>query len=117
VVTLFSGRAAKLCGSKIASTRTLAHHEAAASAIRGEADMRYASGEEIRKGDKVLFHDQAGEIEFIAEELSGDDEADWFVREHGPGLMISGFDHVYISASDPVELEDLVFVSRCGIAS
>ena len=34
--------------------------------------MKYQSGQEIRKGDKVLFHGEPGEIDFIVEALSGD---------------------------------------------
>jgi len=39
--------------------------------------MRYQSGEEIRKGDKVLFHGEPGEIEFVVDKLVGDPVVDW----------------------------------------
>jgi hypothetical protein len=34
--------------------------------------MRYQSREEIRKGDKVLFHGESGEIELVVDKLVGD---------------------------------------------
>jgi hypothetical protein len=30
----------------------------------------YQSGEEIQRGDRVLFHDEPGEIEFVAADVS-----------------------------------------------
>lgn len=48
--------------------------------------MKYQSGEEIRKGDKVLFHGEPGEIEFVADKLVGDPAMDWHMREQGPGV-------------------------------
>jgi hypothetical protein len=50
--------------------------------------MKYQSGEEIRKGDKVLFHGEPGKIDFIVEALSGDAAMDWYVKEYGPGAMV-----------------------------
>ena len=47
--------------------------------------MKYKSGEEIRKGDRVLFHGETGEIEFVAEKFTGDPAMDWHV-EDGPGV-------------------------------
>jgi hypothetical protein len=75
--------------------------------------MKYQSGEEIRKGDKVQFHGEAGEIEFIVEELTGDPATDWYVKEHGPGVMIvepKFFGRVFIG--DTEDAEDLILVSR-----
>ena len=77
--------------------------------------MKYQSGEEIRKGDRVLFHGEPGEIEFVAEKLVGDPIADWNIKENGPGVMIvepKVFGHVYIR--DTENNEDLEFVSRIG---
>ena len=49
--------------------------------------MKYQSGQGIRKGDKVLFHGQPGEIEFVVERLVGDPAIDWHMRQQGPGVM------------------------------
>ncbi|HEY1270671.1 MAG TPA: hypothetical protein VGF08_01740 [Terriglobales bacterium] len=75
--------------------------------------MKYQSGAEIQKGDKVLFHGEPGEIEFVAEQLTGNADIDWYVKEHGPGVMIiepKDFGRVFIC--DTENAEDLVLVSR-----
>jgi hypothetical protein len=75
--------------------------------------MKYTSGEEIRKGDKVLFHGEPGEIEFVVEKLVGDPAMDWHMREQGPGAMAlepKSFQHAYVR--DTENAEDLQFVSR-----
>ena len=75
--------------------------------------MKYRSGEEIRKGDKVLFYGEPGEIEFVAESLVGDPELDWYVREHGAGVMVlepKFFGRAYVY--DPESAEELEFVAR-----
>lgn len=75
--------------------------------------MKYQSGEEIQKGDKVLFHGEPGEIEFIVDTLTGDPAMDWYMKEQGPGVMIleprrSG--RAFIK--DTENAEDLVLLSR-----
>jgi hypothetical protein len=75
--------------------------------------MRYQSGEEIRKGDKVLFHGEPGEIEFVVDKLVGDPAMDWHMKEQGPGVMVlepKHFGRAYIR--DTENVEDLEFVSR-----
>lgn len=75
--------------------------------------MKYQSGEEIRKGDRVLFHGEPGEIEFVVEKLVGDPAMDWHMKEQGPGVMIlapKSLGRVY--TSDTENDEDLEFVSR-----
>jgi hypothetical protein len=34
--------------------------------------FKYKSGEEIKKGDQIIFHGEPGRIEFVVEELCGD---------------------------------------------
>jgi len=75
--------------------------------------MKYKSGEEIRKGDRVLFHGEPGEIEFVAEKLIGDPAMDWHVKEHGPGVMVlepKSFQRAFIC--DTENAEDLQLLSR-----
>ena len=75
--------------------------------------MRYQSGEEIRKGDKILFHGEPGEIEFVVDKIVGNPEVDWHMREQGPGVMVlepKRFGRAYIR--DTESTEDLQFVSR-----
>ena len=73
--------------------------------------ITYQTGEEIKKGDKVLFHGEPGEIELVAEP-PGDAETLWYVEEYG-GMMVKEpkfFGRAFIS--DTENDEDLVFVSR-----
>ena len=68
--------------------------------------LKYQSGEEIRKGDGVLFH--------------SDLETDWYVKEYGGGVMVfemepKNFGRVFLS--DTENYEDLVLISRTGEAS
>jgi hypothetical protein len=79
--------------------------------------LKYQSGEEIRKGDRVLFHGEPGEIELVASELTGDAETDWHIREHGGGVLIREpkvFGRAFIPANQLDETEDLQFVSRAA---
>ena len=43
----------------------------------------YQSGEEIQKGDRVVFHGNPGEIEFVATVPGEEPELDWYVQEYG----------------------------------
>jgi hypothetical protein len=75
--------------------------------------VKYQSGEDIRKGDKVLFHGEPGEIEFVVDKLVGDPAMDWYMKEQGPGFMIvepKMFGRAFIR--DTENAEDLQFVSR-----
>jgi hypothetical protein len=75
--------------------------------------MKYQTGDEIRKGDRVPFHGEPGEIEFIVDALSGDPAVDWYMKEHGPGVMVLEpkiFGRAFIR--DTENAEDLVLVSR-----
>jgi len=73
----------------------------------------YMSGEEIKKGDKVRFHREPGEIEVVADPEIADPESDWFVKEYGGGVMIAEpkyFGRAFLP--DPRSAEDLEFVAR-----
>jgi hypothetical protein len=75
--------------------------------------FRYQSGDEIIKGDRVLFHGQPGEIEAIADPLVKDPETDWFMQEYGGGVMVSEpkvSGRVFVT--DTEDEEDLILVSR-----
>lgn len=76
--------------------------------------LKYRSGEEIRKGDHVLFHGNPAEVELVACD-QGDPEAAWHIQEFGGGVrildpMASG--RTFIPADQLDEYEDLEFVSR-----
>lgn len=71
----------------------------------------YHSGDEIRKGDRILLHGEPGEIEFVADPAI--DPEDSFVTEHGGGVMIlepKVFGRLFVS--DTQNYEDLDLVSR-----
>jgi hypothetical protein len=75
----------------------------------------YQSGEEIRKGDRVLFHGEPGEIEFVADPLISDPETEWYVEQYGGGVMIiepKRFGRAFLSKTHTAE--DLILVSRAG---
>ena len=76
--------------------------------------LRYRTGEEIKKGDRVLFHRNPAEIELVACDPD-DPEAEWYMKEFGGGVMIldpivSG--RTFIHADSLAEYEDIEFVSR-----
>ena len=73
--------------------------------------LLYRSGEQIKKGDRVLLHGEPGEIELVADPL--DDPKDWYVEQYGGGVMIvepRTFGSLFVP--NPQEYEDLEFVSR-----
>jgi hypothetical protein len=75
--------------------------------------LKYQSGEEIQKGDHVLYDGESGEIELVADPLVRDQETDWFVQEYGGGVMVvepKVFGRVFVP--DTANSEDLIFVSR-----
>jgi hypothetical protein len=58
-------------------------------------------------------HGEPGEIEFVADALIGDPAMDWYVQEHGGGVMViepKCFGRAFLTETHTAE--DLVFVSR-----
>lgn len=75
--------------------------------------ITYMTGEEVMKGDRVLFHGEPGKIELVADPGVADPETDWYVKQYGGGAMIlepKHFGRAFLS--DPHTDEDLEFVSR-----
>ena len=73
----------------------------------------YGSGEEVKAGDRILYHDEPGEIEFVADPEI--DPQNWHVTEFGGGVMIKEpkfFGLVFVP--NPTDDEDLVFQSRAA---
>jgi hypothetical protein len=76
--------------------------------------LKYRSGEEIRKGDRVLFHGNPAEVELVARDPN-DPEAAWHMQEFGGGVMIldpMASARTFIPTDQINEYEDLEFVSR-----
>jgi hypothetical protein len=79
--------------------------------------LKYLSGEEIKKGDRVLYHGEPGRIELVASEL-GNPETDWFMQEYGGGVMVleREMGRTFLPADQLDDDEDLEFVSRAEIS-
>ena len=79
--------------------------------------LKYLSGEEIIKGDRVLFHRGPGQVELVADALDNS-ETDWYVKEYGGGVMIMDAvaGRTFIPADQIDEYEDLEFVARLDAA-
>ena len=76
--------------------------------------LRYQSGEDIKKGDCVLFHRRPAEIELVS--CAPDDPATtWYVEEFGSGVLIrepNDPNLTFVFADQLPEYQDLEFVSR-----
>ncbi len=73
--------------------------------------LQYQSGEEIRKGDRILIAGLPGEVEFVVDPTAPTPETTWYIKEHGSGVMIKEatvFGAVFTGESD----DELEFVSR-----
>jgi hypothetical protein len=59
--------------------------------------LRYSTGEEIQSGDRIVYHGEPSQVEFIAER--GDPETGWYVEEFGGGFMLlaPSFGRVFVS--------------------
>jgi hypothetical protein len=77
------------------------------------SSFTYQSGDEVRAGDRILYHGQPGEVEFVVATKSGDPALDWYLDQYpGGGFMITAveFGSVFLTA-DNID-DDLQFVSR-----
>jgi len=80
----------------------------------------YQSDVEIKAGDRIKYHGDPGEVEFVVTEPTGDPALDWDLEDHpNGGVMItaSGFGRVFLSAEGIPDDEDLEFVSRAPESS
>ena len=76
--------------------------------------FNYPSGQDVKPGDRILYHGEPGEVEFVVADRAGDPSKDWYLEQFpGGGCMISakGFGSVFLGECD---IEDLEFVSRGG---
>ncbi len=79
-----------------------------------EMPLYYQSGEEIRKGDKILYAERfSGEIEFVADPSVNAPDTSWYVKEFGGGVMIREPEvHGLVFSRSLGEDDELEFVSR-----
>jgi hypothetical protein len=75
--------------------------------------LKYQTGAEIQKGDRISFHGEPGRIEFVAAD-PGDAETEWYIQEYGGGVMIvdANAGRTFLPADEINGSEDLEFVSR-----
>jgi hypothetical protein len=79
--------------------------------------LKYQSGEEIMKGDRVLLSGDPGVIELVADSLIHDPDTLWYIEEFGGGVMISQLKRLgSVFVHEPETDGDLEFVSR-GVQS
>ena len=74
--------------------------------------FKYQSGEEVKCGDRVLFHGEAGRIEFVADAAVQDNDSAWYVQEYGGGVMIIEPRSTRTFLTNTEDAEDLFFVAR-----
>jgi hypothetical protein len=72
--------------------------------------LSYVSGEPVMKGDRILYHGDPDEVDFIAD--GTDPEADSFVQTLGVGIMIKNCSTYTHPGS--FDWEDIQFVSRAS---
>jgi hypothetical protein len=71
--------------------------------------LRYASGEDIRIGDHVLYDEIPAQVELIASDPD-DPEQHWYIQTSGKGVMLIEpkiFGRVFTAA-----IEELEFIDR-----
>jgi hypothetical protein len=81
----------------------------------GRLAFMYQSGEEVLAGDRILYAESTGEVEFVVVAATGDPAMDWYLEiSPGGGFMIKtgAMGSVFLSEAD----EDLEFVSRAFVA-
>ena len=78
------------------------------------SSLTYRSGEEIKGGDRITYHGEPGEVEFVVTKKVGDAAKDWYLDQFpGGGVMVtaSGFGSVFLGVND-IDEDDLEFTSR-----
>lgn len=78
--------------------------------------LTYRSGEEIRKGDRVLFHGNHAQVELVVCPSGAADPAiGGYLKEFGSGIMVldpSVSGQTFLPIDSLADYEDLEFVSR-----
>ena len=74
--------------------------------------LRYTSGDEIRKGDRIRYDGDRGQVVFLATERLGDPAHDWYLDQFpGGGLMIEvEGNNIFVGVADIDD--ELQLVSR-----
>jgi hypothetical protein len=78
--------------------------------------LKYQSGEDVRRGDKVTFGGKAATVELVVVGSNGDPENDWQFETNGPGVLVveaepaTLFGRMYMR--NPEIKNDLLLVAR-----
>ena len=73
----------------------------------------YQSGDEVLAGDRILYAESTGEVEFVVSAATGDPAMDWYLTiSPNGGFMIKTLAMGSVSEAG----EDLEFVSRASVA-
>jgi hypothetical protein len=48
--------------------------------------LKYQSGDEIRKGDRILLHGESGHVEFVADPADENPETEWYIGSMAEAL-------------------------------
>ena len=73
----------------------------------------YQSGKEVKTGDRITYHGEPGEVQFVVSEKVGDGDLDWYMNGFSEGgfmITVRTFGSVFLTES--AIGEDLQFVSR-----
>lgn len=65
--------------------------------------LRYHSGHEVKKGDRIRYHGEPAVVNFVVIERTGDPSVDWYMDEFPEGgcmLEASAFGHVFVPSTD-----------------
>lgn len=76
-------------------------------------NFKYTSGEEIRDKDRIKYHGEEGEVEFVITRPTGVADMDWYLEQFpGGGFMVNGknIGREFITEQDTAE--ELEFVGR-----
>ena len=77
--------------------------------------FRYQSGEDVRSGDRITYHGEPGEVEFLVTGKTGDSARDWYLEKNPEGgfmIKAQNFGSVFLTESEPDE--DLLLVARAN---
>ena len=92
----------------LCATEETAHLEFVA---RG-APPHYMSGQAIRKGDRIRYAGEPGEVELVADPNVADETTAWHLEELGPGCMITTKKWGAMFLRHTEEEEDLELIAR-----
>lgn len=74
--------------------------------------LRYATGEEIIKDDRVRYHGEHGVVEIVADPDIPTTETSWFIEEYGGGVMVSELHSLGSVFTDDPGSDCLQFLGR-----